>query len=136
MNVRGAGRRLLHPLLIPSLSASLSHATYTLFHPPSPSFSLHFSPPHFTPISHCLPLSVLPKSHFLSYHLPRWRERLVLTVFIIPCLSSFDQEVSAQDLAAAAAAPNPARPIKDGHKYGVNIYVVFRLDLVSRSKLG
>lgn len=131
MNARGAGRLRRHPLLIPPSSASLSHTTYTLFQPASPSFSLHFSPPHFTPISHCLPLSVLPKSHFLSYHLPRWRERLVLTVFIIPCLSSFDQEVSAQDLAAAA---DPARPIKDGHKYGVNIYVVFRLDLVSCSK--
>lgn len=80
--------------------------SFPLYLPP---LSCSTSPPHITPISHSLPLSVFSKSHFLSHHLSPWLERLVLTVFIIPCLSSFDQEDSSQDL--AAAAPNLARHI-------------------------
>lgn len=72
----------------------------------SPIFSTTFpivlallTPSHITPIFHSLPHSVFSESHFLSHHLCPWLERLVLTVFIIPCLSSFDQEDSSQDLA-------------------------------------
>lgn len=67
------------------------------------------SPLHITLVSCRLPPNVFSKSHFLSHHLSAWLERLVLTVFIIPCLTSFDQEDSSQDL--AAAAPTLARQI-------------------------
>lgn len=60
------------------------------------SFTLHLFLAPFPP-------NVFSKSHFLSHHLSAWLERLVLTVFIIPCLTSFDQEDSSQDLAAAAS---------------------------------
>lgn len=101
-------RRLLarQSLLISFLSMSFSHAILRYL----PPLSCSTSPPHIRPISLLLPLSVFSKSHFLSHHLSPWFERLVLTVFIIPCLSSFDQEDSSQDL--AAAAQNRARHIR------------------------
>lgn len=71
-------------LLISFMSMSFSHAILHYL----PPLSYSTSPPHITPISLLLPLSVFSKSHFLSHHLSPWLERLVLTVFIIP-LSEF-----------------------------------------------
>lgn len=99
-DVRRTGGWLCHSLLIHSLSAAFSHANSSSSVPP-PSSSLSYSTfsSHISPISHSYPLPVFSKSHFLSRHPSPCPERLMFTVFIIPCQSSFDQD-SSQDLAA------------------------------------
>lgn len=52
-------------LLISFMSVSFSHAILHYL----PPLSCSASPPHITPISLLLPLSVFSKSHFLSHHL-------------------------------------------------------------------
>lgn len=122
-----------HSLLKRSLSYAVSHAISSLFHH-LPPLSYSTSPLHITPISHSLPRTVFSETHFLSYHLSPCLERLMFTVFIIPCLSSFDQEDSSQDLAAAAAALNQARPLNQQEL--INTVYFFLIRCVLCSKLG
>lgn len=113
----GSGIHRLFALYPVPFSHAISSLSATFLSP------AHCSTPplHITLVSCPLPPNVFSKSHFLSHHLSAWLERLVLTVFIIPCLTSFDQEDSSQDL--AAAAPTLARHIPNSQEL-INQYKV------------